>query len=274
MPTVLITTDFSAASRHALDYACALLHDKPVTLDLLHVFTIPVTYTTDGVAIVAMGNAIEQAGNLMQDEVERVRHAYPGIRIEGRVIAGSFLETLQQEARLTHALFMILGTAGFGDIYLGDADPLEALRSIPVPVLFIPLGAAFHPIRNIAFACNYAHTGPETPVQGIVDWVRFMDAALDVVHTDAEPQGFNEQQATGEQWLKARLSLLNPRYHWIQDADVIRGLSSFLSSGGFDCLMVVPRRYGIWQNMFHRSRTKALARLNRIPIIAFHRRER
>ena len=273
MSTVLITTDFSAPSRHALDYACLLLRNKDISLDLLHIFEIPVGYTTDGMALAAIGDATGRAEERMQDELERIRAAYPGISIAGRVITGSFLETLRQEAKLTGAPFIVLGTAGFTDLYLGDDDPLNALRTIPAPVLFIPHGVPLKPIRNIAYASNYASAGPQIPVRDIMDWIGLMDANLQVVHTDPNPYGTDVQQMVGENWLKKHLAPLMPAFHWIRDTDVIHGLSGFIASNNIDCVLVVPRKYGIWQSLFHQSRTKALARLNKIPVIAFHSNE-
>lgn len=273
MPTVLITTDFSAASRHALDYACLLLEGKDVMIDLLHIYPIPVTYTTDGVAIAAMGSAIVHAEYQLQEEVQEARYAYPDIKIAGRIIAGSFLETLQQQTRSSRPLFMILGTAGFTDLYLGDEDPLNALGMITVPVLFVPYGARLVPIKNIAYACNYAFMGPHIPIYAITDWVQFVGAGVHVIHSDPNPKAVDEKQSAGESWLQHQLESLKPAFHWVQDTDVIHGVTTFISQNEIDCVLVVPRNYGVWQNLFHKSRTKALARLNKIPVIAFHAKQ-
>jgi nucleotide-binding universal stress UspA family protein len=270
MPTILIVTDFSAASRHALQYACLLLKDKSVTIDLLHIFPVPVTYTAEGLALAAIEQAIAHAEEHLEGEIAEVAGRYPEVEIKGRVITGSFLETLRQEVKDIRPMFMILGTTGFGDIYLGDEDPLEALRRIPAPVLFVPQGAPLQPIRQVAFASNYAFAGPRIPVREIRAWVGFMEADMQVVHTDAEPQGASEKQRMGEAWLREQLEPLNPKFNWVQDESVIRGLSGFISANNIDCVLVVPRRYGFWQNFLHHSRTKALARLNKVPVIAFH----
>lgn len=273
MNTVLIVTDFSGASQHALDYTCQLLQDKDVMLDLLHVFPVPVTYTSDGVALAALGDAIARATDLMDDEVQRIKDCNPGIKIAGRVITGSFLETLREETRLTKPIFMILGTTDFADLYFGDADPLNAMRVLRVPVLFIPSNAEIRPLKRIAYASNYAYVGAQTPVNEIINWVHFTNSSLDVIHADALIRGADDKQARGEAWLRDQIAALNPPFHWIQDSDTLHGISSFLNHNNIDCLVVVPRKYGLWENMFHKSRTKALARFNKIPIMAFHEKD-
>lgn len=272
MPTVLVSTDFSEACCHGLDYACTILQGKDVSIDLLHIFPVPVTYTSDGIALAALRQAIDGAEDMLEEEVDRIRKRWPDMHIEGRLITGSFLETLREEAIRTRPLFMILGTAGFADLYLGDNDPLNALRMIPVPVLFVPHGAAHKPIRKVAYACNYAYAGPRTPVDEMFNWLRFLDADVQVVHAASEPEGADAVQLAGEEWLKKALAPLSPEFTWVQDEDVIHGLTSFVSGHDIDCVLVVPRNYGTWKNMFHSSRTKALARLNKVPVIAFHER--
>ena len=270
MQNILITTDFSEASRHALDYACLLMKDTPVALDLLHIFEVPITYTSDSLALTGVSHEIEMVEDRMILELDRVKTAHPGLQIEGRVITGSFLDTVLQEVLLTKPAFMILGTAGFNDFYLGDQDPLNALRMVTVPVLFIPLNAPIKPIKKLAYACNYANVGVHTPVQQIISFVQFTNASLQIIHADKQAQGYDVKQVAGQQWLDGQLRRIAPAFHWIEDADVLHGLSSLIASNDIDCLVVVPRKYGIWESLFHSSRTKALARLNKVPIIAFH----
>ena len=272
MQTVLITTDFSQASRHALDYACMLLRDSGVKLELLHIFPLPLTYAVDGLGVTSIGDALERVEELLTSEVERIGKLATEIKIESRVVTGSFLETLREEAESSLPLFIVLGTAAFSDIYLGDIDPLDALRVLPVPVLFVPQGAELKPMLHAAYACNYAHLGAQTPVAEIKNLVHFFKSKLDVVHADEHPHGFDDHQAKGEDWLRQQLADLHPGYYWLQDTDIVHAIGSFINTNNVDCLIVVPRKYGIWQNLFHHSRTKALARLNKVPVLAFHER--
>jgi hypothetical protein len=250
-----------------------LLHEKGVVLHLLHIYNIPVTYTADGMTLVAMGDALERAEDRIEEEVARAKAMAPGMEIEGRVITGSFLDALSQETDIVQPLFIILATADFGEVYLGDSDPLDALRSFGVPVLFVPQGAALRPITHMAYACNYAYLGPHTPINEIKNLVGFLKASLQVVHADAHPQGYDEEQSRGEEWLRNQLAPLSPVFHWQQDDDVLHGITSFVNNHNIDCLVVVPRKYGLWQSLFHQSRTKALARLNNVPVLAFHIKE-
>ena len=269
MQKILITTDFSQAAKHALDYTAMLFHEKDVIIDLLYIFPVPVSSTRDGVAVAAIQPGIDSANDSINEELARTRSAYPDLQIEGRVITGNFLETLELETLSLKPSLVVIGTTDFGDLYIGGDDPLSALRTLQVPVLFVPVETPMLPIRNIAYACNYAFAGPRLPIQEMLRWVNFADARLWIVHSDKEPRGSDKKQVAGEEWLRNALAPLNPQYVWIQGNSVIRGVTDFVKDNAIDCLMVVPHRYGLWQNLFHHSHTKALARLIRIPVIAF-----
>lgn len=270
MHPILISTDFSAASRHSIDYTCLLMHGKDVEIHLIHVYSIPLTYTSDGIALISVNDAIRNAELLMDAGMNRIAASYPDLKVSGRVLSGPQKEILVREIESLKPMFVVISTSGYEDLFPGDPDPLDILRSLNAPVLFVPVNAPLIPIRNVAYACNYAYVGPETPTTEIMEWVRFMNADLHVVHTDAHSQGSDEIQNQGEAWLKETLAPLSPQFHWIQDENVILGVSRFISAGHADCLVIVPRRFGIWENLFHHSQTKALARLNKIPVLAFH----
>lgn len=269
MERILITTDFSAASRHALDYAALLLGNRDVAVELVHVFSVSVTHAADGASLTAFREGFSHAERLLDAELGRLHTRAPELRASGRVLTGNFFETLRDEALGVRPRFIVLGTAGFGDLYLGETDPLDALKLLRAPVLFVPEGAALQPMRNVAYACNYRYTGPNrTPANTIIDLISWLGATLRIVHVDAGAQGTDPKQNSGEAWIRNALQSLQPGFDWIVDRDVIHGLGSYLSTGDADCVMAVPRRYGFWESFFHASRTKALARLNRLPIIA------
>lgn len=271
MDRILVTTDFSEASRHALDFAANMLQGRDALIDLVHPFPVSVVATADALALAAIGAGIEQAEALMQAELRRMNQARPGLRISGRVIAGNVLKTLREEATLSNPAFIVLGTAGLGDIHLDDTDPLDALRMLQVPVLFVPLGAPLRPIRNVTYACNYRYAGPgRTPVAAIKAWIDWTGAKLHIVHCDKQQQGEDPRQAEGERWLRDAFAALEPSFEWIVDPDILHGLSVHLGQSDPDCVMAVPRRYGFWESLFHQSRTKALARMNRLPVVAIH----
>lgn len=269
MQPLLVITDFSGAARHALDFAANLIAGSARPIELVHVYTLPVTYTVEGIVLAGLALDLEPVTRALEAELDRARRAWPELQIRGRMITGSFLEALRDEAQAVAPQFIVLGTSGFTNLYPGDTDPLDALKMLRAPVLLVPESAPIRPIRKLVYACNYRYAGPaRTPVEAIKEWVSEIGAGLSVLHTDKAQQGTDPEQAAGERWLRTALEPLQPAYHWVVDPDFLHGLRTFLSTHPVDCVLAVPRRYGFWESLFHQSRTKALARMNKLPILA------
>jgi len=269
MRKVIVTTDFSQASRHAFDYTCMLLHGKDVTVELLHIFTVPVSYTMEGVAIAAMNETVENAEELLKQETDRASAAYPDMKVQGKLCAGDYLNTLIEEVEEVQPDFIVFGTDGTTDDFFGEDDLLSTLRNLPAPVLFVPTHAAMKPIRNIAYACNYAGVGPHTPTESIIDFVQLLNAGLKVVHADTGSREDKQKELLGEEWLSGRLAPVHPSFYWQQGPDVLQCIIDFVVEHEIDCVMMVPKKQGFWEQLFYKSRTKALIRMNRLPIMAF-----
>ena len=97
-----------------------------------------------------------------------------------------------------------------------------------------------------------------------------MQARLEVVHADNRDHGADDQQNRGEEWLRKQLEPLHPDFYWEKSQDVLAGITRFVADHDIDCVAMVPKKMGMWERLFRQSRTKALARLNKIPVIAFN----
>src|SRR5438309_8498923 len=97
--TILVATNFSQSSRNALNYICHLADPGRYRLVLLHIFTIPVTYTAEGVALASIHNALQGIEEQLDEELDWVRRSFPDLIIESRALIGGFVESLEAQIR-------------------------------------------------------------------------------------------------------------------------------------------------------------------------------
>ena len=98
----------------------------------------------------------------------------------------------------------------------------------------------------------------------------FTDAKLHVVYvTDREIKP-GSLEAKNEQLVRAKLNDINPVYHILYQSKVVGAIGKFVEDKGIQLLLVMPKKHGVWENLFHKSHTKELARLNKLPIMALH----
>lgn len=180
---------------------------------------------------------------------------------------GGFMESIQDQIREEKPALLVMGISGdYEELWSWDSIVLSALRDLPVPVLTVPKQVTYRPLRRIAYACNFHNVSPHTPVEGVREVVRLTGAQLHVVHVQSPAtHGAGEE---GAHLLESAFGGLDVAYHTLQDKQVVDAIAHYLEDEQMDLLLVVPKRHGIWADLFHKSNTKALARLNRVPVLA------
>lgn len=275
MPTIIVCTNFSETSRNALSYACSLINskvNKEVTdILLLHIFTIPANYSGDGIALATINNGISFIEEDLHEELEWVHEKYPGINVIGKVTTGRLLEGLEEQLEEMRASLVIIGAGGhYGDLWSWDNNILNVLRNLSVPILTIPPNVSFRPLQNIAFACNLKNVSQNTPFTTLKNIIRFTEAKLHVVYVAGSDQKKDSSEAKNELLVHEKLDDLQPIYHTLYENQVIGAIGRFIEDQQIQLLLVMPRKHGLWESLFHKSYTKELARLNRLPIMALH----
>ncbi len=275
MPAIIVCTNFSETSRNALSYTCSLVSEKAdkeeISILLLNVYTIPINYSGDGIAMVTINNALDDAEADLHSELEWVHEEYPHLNIFGKVTTGRLLEALRDQINEMAASFVILGTGGkYGDLWSWDGDILHALRDLPIPVLTIPPNVAYKPLQNIAFACNLKNINEYTAFSTVIYLVRFTEAKLHVVYVKGYELKPSSIEAANELLVYSNLKGIEPVYHTLFENEVVQAIGRFVEENNIQLLLVMPKRHGIWESLFHKSFTKELARLNHLPIMALH----
>lgn len=270
MNTILVTTDFSRSSRNALAYACGMFGAGDYNLVLLHAYAMPVTYTSEGVALAAMGDAFIAAEEQLKDEVEWAEAQFPGMQITHKAIMGSLMDALKEEiAAWTPQLTIMGALTDYDDLWTWDNDVLRTLQDLDAPVLILPEHVTYQPVKNIGFACDYKNRNVNQ-----IDFIKWLTvytgAKLHVVHvTRGNPHDPGARQEN-EALMQEHLQDISPDYHTIEDPHVIAAITGFVKEYNLDILIVIPHRYGVWENIFKQSHTRRLAKLNYLPVLALH----
>lgn len=274
MATIIITTDFSGSAENALEYACSfssLINNAELLL--LNIYAVPSSYSADGVSLTAINDSMESSKEKLRKELDWVKENHPQLKIKSKEITGKFLEKLQQQIEEENALMVIMGTPGaYGDIRLWDTDILSALIYSSVPVLTVPQNVDYKKIANIAFVCIFENLHQYTPFASIQKMIDYTGAKLHVVNV-VSADSKKEVAAEGEILLREKLKNINTDFNTINEPHVVAAIGRFVTEHHIDLLLVRPRKHGIWYNLFHKSYSKELAKLNMIPVMALHESE-
>lgn len=270
MNTILVTTDFSRSSRNALAYACGMFGAGNFRILLLHAYAMPVTYTSEGVALAAMGEAFLSAEDQLGTERQWAEEQFPGIQVSTKAVVANLMDALRDEIETSAPQLIMMGAlTDYDDIWTWDNNLLDTLQTLEAPVLVIPEHVSYQPLQNIGFACDYKTRNPAQI--NFIKWlVGYTGAHLHVVHVTRGNPHDPQTRQENENLMQEMLQGLNPDYHTIEDPHVIAAITGFAKTYNLDLLIVVPHRYGIWESIFKQSHTRRLARLNYLPMLALH----
>ena len=134
--TILHPTDFSAASDHAFQVACALARDYVARLVVLHVKPFEMMYAGDDYILPSDPEAARQA---KRAQLDRLRPPDPALQVERLLAEGDAVHEILHAAQEVHADVIVLGThgrTGVGRLLMGSVAE-AVLRKAPCPVLTV-----------------------------------------------------------------------------------------------------------------------------------------
>lgn len=272
MATIVLVTNFSEASRNALDYACRFMEKSKASLLLLNIFSFPGSISDDPIALAAMSDVIYQDERKLAREVQWVRDHFPAIDVRSEMETGVFMDVLRARAADPGTSFFVIGAKGtYNDLLSWEVNIVDAFVDLRKPVLVVPLHLAYKPIGKIAFACNYYRDNLAAAAAMLERIVRFTGAALTVIHVKPPKELVTEEGQANKQALQAQLAHLHPAYVEPAFTQVIAAIDTYTAEQQIDLLVVIPSRHGIWDGIFRHTHTTDIVHLNHMPLLSLRK---
>ncbi|MEQ9289934.1 MAG: universal stress protein [Cyclobacteriaceae bacterium] len=175
MRKILVPTDFSEVSLHALDFARQLAKRDSCEILLLNIIEHPsaATFKTMGITdydpmeSIYIKKMIEIATERMEDL--RNSDDFKGIDIKTRVVVGNPFVEITEDIVKTETDLVIMGSEGVDgvdEMFVGS-NAEKVIRTAECPVIIIKSPTNVEDIKNIVFASNF-----ESPGEGIVAHIK------------------------------------------------------------------------------------------------------
>lgn len=263
---ILLATDFSPASQNAAAYAINLAQHLNATIELVHAYIIPFAYTDSPVPLLNLEEIQQISEDSIAAEYDRLKIIAPDLAITTKLLPGDIVDCLSELIEEEKPLLVVMGTSGHSDdSLLWGSMAVKSLRTLKAPVLAIPTTAVWKAVDKICFAADYSQISVQTPTSEIILWAQRMEATLDVIHVDKPNEAIDAPDV-----LKRMLEPVNPVYHTVINDSIETGVATFLQEHEVGWLLVIPKKYGFFENLFHKSRTKLLTHVSNAPVLALH----
>jgi len=274
MKTIIVPTDFSPIAKNAMNFAADMAVNINANLMLLHVYQVPVSMTDVPVVLVSADELRKSSESKLEDLKNALTNTTSGkIKIYTEARMGDVSDELEDACKHVQPFAVIMGTKGASGVerILFGSTTLTAIRHLKCPVIVVPPEKEYgRGIKKIGFACDFKKVVESTPVQFIKNMIKEFGAELHVLNVDHEGKHFKPETPEESLMLHTLLEDLNPKYHFIDNADIEEGINKFAETNNIDLLITIPKKHKLLDSLFKHSSTKELVTHSHVPVMCVH----
>ncbi len=270
MPVILVATDFSNAGDNAAQYGAALAHEWGYDLQLLHSYFMPVSFNDPGIPVVPIDDLRDINNTRMESTATMIRNAYADVSVTTRIEYGDIGDILEEVIEDAAPKLLIIGSHGAEeDSFWTGNTAAELLRSSKTPILAVPDGYHYAPVRKVCIAVDAAGMPEDAAFSALQDLLKRTGASLDILHVAKEKSDSSQDRM--DMPLPAFEDKVPVNFHVVSSiAQVDDEIAAFTQAKMTDWLIVIPHHYSFWESLFHKSHTKAMVHKSGIPVLALH----
>jgi nucleotide-binding universal stress UspA family protein len=260
MKTVIVPVDFSNSSLHAAQYAAQLLVGQyGVTLLLYHSYSKP-------------SEAEEATAGLEKLKAELMAKYIVNMDILAHE-EDDFVDGLERAARHRRADMVIMGITGKSSLsqVLFGTNTLRMAETKVCPVLIVPEGAPFTPIKNVMLTSDFKNTFNTTPSAPIKNILDAFHPKLHVVNVDKDHYiSLTDNYEKEKQDLRKLFADYDPEFYFMRLYDIDEALNLFAEDRDIDLIITIQKDANFMEKLFKTNRTKKLSYQTKIPILVIH----
>lgn len=269
--TIIAATNFSPIANNAVNYAAALAKATGAKLVLFNSFSLSVHSANSLITADAMQKQITKATSRLETLGSELASLFK-IEVDS-FCSYSLLEVeLASIIKNTKASLVVMGMAerSFEQELLGNATTL-VIKNLDIPVLAVPENARFQGIKKMLYACDTLNFTSIKRLSWLKQTVSSLEAEVEFFSVDEKLDDLKKQQ--NEIFLHSSIEkeFENVKYLYktVRSNAVINEIKEEIKNYNADILIMVPQKYGFWDSLVHKSKTRIMATGLDIPLLSF-----
>jgi nucleotide-binding universal stress UspA family protein len=273
MKTILIPTDFSDASKDAVEYGVYLSKQTNAKLILLHVYHIPVV-TSDAPVILPNYDDLEKdcTASLKEFESGLREQLHYTNSIECICRPGFLVDEMTDIVEEKKIDLIIMGITGGGQLseLLVGSNSITVVKNTSCPTIILPMGSKYKPVKTMVFACDMEKMEDIQALNQIKTFVELFDCKLMILNVLQPSEKPNFDKAVAGVKLSTIFEKINYSMHFLEGADLVDSINKFIDDNNADMLIMLPKKHNFFSTIFRESNTKKMAFHSHIPLLAIH----
>lgn len=271
MSYIIAATNLSAVADNAVYYAADLANELRMDLVILHAFSMPVMIG-DVPAPASLINDTEADAERKMDTLKSVvAGKHPALGVTSIVMYGNVIESIEhyaQSHRRPH--FTIMGNSNTSEDSAWFLSSLKsAVNELSFPIIAVPPGFSFSAPRSVCLALDLERKNNPATLENFAAYCAQTHLTLHVLYVLKDGgDSYDSPEVTAA--LQKVLAPAMPQFHYQHDDNIDESIDRFCLKNNIDWLAVIHGRYSLFEGLFHRSHTKALAETAQIPMLILH----
>ncbi len=267
MKTILIATDFSAASRNASLYGIELARVLDAKVILFSAYHIPSPMPALNVSISEYG-VMKDTEQKLADEAALIM---PGNKIVMERICehGAAEIAINNIAKEKNADFIIIAMKGSGKNFrkVFGSTATALANSTNVPLIVVPEDAKFTSPKTIVFASDI---NIETDLHSLDELIKITQLFNSKLYLVKVIKNKNEEWfevSDTPQELRKVIQILDTSFEYPVDTDITHALNEFVIKHHADMLVMIPHKHDWLERLFRKSETKDMIFHTHVPLL-------
>ncbi|WP_372755042.1 universal stress protein [Mariniflexile sp.] len=262
---ILVATNFSKLSDNAVMYSASLAMEFKTKLIIFNAFQLSTHASNARLSGASVEVLIENNRSRLEKLALDIMEKFD-IKVEYKC---SFVSLDQEAERLMEAYNSRLLVIGMSPKSMEQnllGNPTTTLISMKrFPVLAVPIDAKYAGIKNILFACDLLAGIPLKTLAKLRELAIMLNAKVTVFYVE---QKVNELKAIAKDEINNELEDVTILYKNVKSNTVIEAIETELKKSKSDLLVMMPRKYGFWESIMHKSKTRVMASGLNIPLLS------
>jgi len=278
MKNILLPTDFSENSRNAIHYAMNLLKGKPSNFYFLNVQKVS-EFTTDDIYTTSPKRSIYDA--IINDNIQKLQNFVKGFELDYNnksftfhysVDYDVFTDAVNQAVEINEIDMIIMGTNGATGAkkVLFGSNTLHVIRHVDCPVLAIPEGYVFEPLKDILFSYHYNERLNIKKLKPLLEFTEKHKASVKILEIDENPRETHHRYKPSKE-LKKEFSEMNCEYYFQKGIPIPMAVNSFVQLIKVQMHVTFIERKTFLKRFIFGSETSKISYETIIPLLILHR---
>ena len=271
---ILLPTDFSDNAWNAIRYAIEFFKNEECTFYLLHTYT-PAFYRMDYMmggpsfsAIPDVGVDISLAG--LERTVADIKSTYHNPKHRVKTISAFNLLTdeineVSQEKEIDLIVMGTQGATGAKEIFLGS-NTVFVMRKALVPVLAVPEGYEFQPVKTIVFPTDYRTRYKEEELRTMMGFASIQGSEITILHIKEE-YDLSEMQQENKDHLDKCLGRVPHRFDEKKGVLMPDAVIDYIDEHNFDLLTMMNRKHSFMERLLWKQNVDQIGFHVQVPFL-------